>query len=287
MRASSRRAEKWDVVHAFWPRPETLSRDKTTQSIAHAAARNCAWFAIMLVLSILPSNVNRAYASDPTPESFGETIQPILEQYRFTCHGNGIKKGGVDLEGIESDGEIACDRDLWRASLSNVRAGLMPPGDKPKPTAEERRLIADWIKFDAFGIDRKNPYPGRVTVRRLNRTEYRNTIRDLLDIDFDTMAEFPPDDTGHGFDNIGDVLTLSPLLLEKYLAAAEAIISKAVPTTARVVVEKTIPGRNFRPVGTEDGGKKRLRSPASRAYRIMNPQPSRLRSRRIMMAATA
>ena len=96
----------------------------------------------------------------------------------------------------------------------------MPPADKPQPSDEERRLLEDWIKYGAFGIDPKDPDPGRVTVRRLNRVEYRNTIRDLIGVDYDTTSEFPPDDTGHGFDNIGDVLTLSPLLLEKYLAAA-------------------------------------------------------------------
>ena len=96
----------------------------------------------------------------------------------------------------------------------------MPPADKPQPSDEERRLLEDWIKYGAFGIDPKDPDPGRVTVRRLNRVEYRNTIRDLMGVDFDTDSEFPPDDTGHGFDNIGDVLTLSPLLLEKYIAAA-------------------------------------------------------------------
>ena len=80
----------------------------------------------------------------------------------------------------------------------------------------------------ATGIDRKDPDPGRVTVRRLNRVEYRNTIRDLIGVDYDTTSEFPPDDTGHGFDNIGDVLTLSPMLLEKYLNAANTIISMAV-----------------------------------------------------------
>ena len=96
------------------------------------------------------------------------------------------------------------------------------------------------------GSTRRTPDPGRVTIRRLNRVEYRNTIRDLVGVDFDTTAEFPPDDTGHGFDNIGDVLSLSPLLLEKYLAASKAIVARAVPTVARVPAERTIPGRQFR-----------------------------------------
>ena len=134
----------------------------------------------------------------------------------------------------------------------------MPPAGKPQPSAEERRLLEDWIKYGAFGIDPTDPDPGRVTVRRLNRVEYRNTIRDLIGVDYDTTAEFPPDDTGHGFDNIGDVLTLSPLLLEKYLAAANAIIARAVPTVPKVVAERVIPGGSFR----RDGGGKDETGPA-------------------------
>ncbi len=135
----------------------------------------------------------------------------------------------------------------------------MPPAGKPRPTDQERRLLEEWIKYGALGIDPKNPDPGRVTVRRLNRVEYRNTVRDLLGVDYDTTSEFPPDDTGHGFDNIGDVLTLSPLLLEKYITAARAIVSAAVPTSSTTVAEQKIAGGRFRgpttaaTVGNDEG----------------------------------
>ena len=82
----------------------------------------------------------------------------------------------------------------------------MPPAKKRRPDTVERQRLENWIKFEAFGIDPRNIDPGRVTVRRLNRVEYRNTIRDLLGVDFDAESQFPPDDTGYGFDNIGDVL---------------------------------------------------------------------------------
>jgi len=190
-------------------------------------------------------------ATDPAAERFGEKIQPILEEHCYGCHGNGIKKGGVDFDGLETDEARLRDRDLWLDVLRNVRAGIMPPADKPQPSDEERRLLEAWIKYEAFGIDPMDPDPGRVTVRRLNRIEYRNTIRDLIGVEYDTTSEFPPDDTGHGFDNIGEVLTLSPLLLEKYLAASNAIISQAVPTVPKVVAERIIPGQNFRRVGGE------------------------------------
>ena len=121
----------------------------------------------------------------------------------------------------------------------------MPPAKRDRPTAAEQARIVSWIEKDEFGIDPLNPDPGRVTVRRLNRAEYRNTVRDLMGVDYDTQTEFPPDDTGNGFDNMGDVLTLSPMLLEKYLNAAQEIISKTVPMTSKVLAEKTISGASF------------------------------------------
>ena len=130
-----------------------------------------------------------------------------------------------------------CSRTSGPASCRRLASRSRPP---------ETKLLEEWIKSQVFEIDPGDPDPGRVTVRRLNRTEYRNTIRDLTGVDYDTGAEFPPDDTGHGFDNIGDVLTLSPLLLEKYILAAKAIVSSAVPTSSRIVADTVLPGRRFR-----------------------------------------
>ena len=186
-----------------------------------------------------------AAGSDPVAERFEGRVRPILEEYCYGCHGHGTKKGKVDLEGVNADEAGLHDRGLWWGVLKHVRAGLMPPAGKPRPSDDEQARLAEWIKYDAFGIDPADPDPGRVTVRRLNRVEYRNTIRDLLGVDYDVTSEFPPDDTGQGFDNNGDVLTLSPLLLEKYLAAASAIIARAVPMVSRVAPEQVVPGERF------------------------------------------
>ncbi len=110
--------------------------------------------------------------------------------------------------------------------LLNTRAGLMPAERKPRLSPAEQATLERWIKYDVFAIDPANPDPGRVTVRRLNRVEYRNTVRDLLGVDYNTDHEFPPDDSGFGFDNIGDALTISPMLMEKYVAAAQAVIAQ-------------------------------------------------------------
>ena len=177
---------------------------------------------------------------------FDQKIKPILTEYCFDCHGDGMKKGQVTLDHFKDEKEMLADDDLWFRVLKNVRAGVMPPEKKPKPSAEEVKALEDWIKAKAFGLDPANPDPGRVTVRRLNRVEYQNTIRDLMGVDFNTTEEFPPDDTGYGFDNIGDVLTISPLLLEKYFEAAQKIVTDAVPTVSRVMAAKTFPGDQFK-----------------------------------------
>jgi hypothetical protein len=192
-------------------------------------------------------------ASDWNGVSFPEQVQPVLDQYCGSCHGNGIRKGGVSLDDVADDASRLGDRNLWWNVLKNVRAGIMPPAGKPRPSAGEQGTLENWIKYAAFGIDPKDLDPGHVTVHRLNRIEYKNTIRDLMGVDYDTDDQFPPDDTGHGFDNIGAVLTLSPLLLEKYITAARSIVAEAVPTTSRVVAEHPVPGKRFRAAGAKPG----------------------------------
>lgn len=182
-------------------------------------------------------------------ERYKRSIEPILKDYCFDCHGDGMEKGGVALDRLSPGAGGPGDAELWHKALRNVRAGLMPPAKKPQPTPEQRRALESWIKTDVFKTDPQHPDPGRVTVRRLNRVEYRNTIRDLMGIDYDTEKEFPADDTGHGFDNLAEVLTISPMLLEKYLTAASDIVARAVPTTSRAPVEHSFGGAQFRRSG--------------------------------------
>ena len=200
------------------------------------------WLGALLLAAASP-RVCRAEL--PAAAHFRKNVQPILETYCSDCHADGMKRGGVAFDEFKSDESLLAKHDLWLAVLKNIRAGLMPPAKKPQPRAEERQRLEQWIKFDAFAIDPQNLDPGRVTTRRLNRVEYRNTIRDLMGIDFNSEVEFPPDDTGYGFDNIGDVLTVSPMLLEKYMAAAKTIVSEAVPTVSKVIPERIIAGSGF------------------------------------------
>ena len=163
---------------------------------------------------------------------FEDEIQPILIDYCYRCHGDGCKKGNVALDQFAS-GEAMLATASCGGRCSRTCAPASCRRRQAAPVEKEVGLLADWIKRDVFGADPHDPDPGRVTIRRLNRVEYRNTVRDLTGFDFKAEEEFPPDDTGYGFDTIGDVLSVSPLLLEKYMQAAESIVAAAVPTVSR------------------------------------------------------
>jgi hypothetical protein len=160
---------------------------------------------------------------------FQKEIRPLLVKYCYECHGGGKKKGDIVLDTYDSAEAAAKDFKVWDSVLENLRSGAMPPDDyKEQPTADDREKLMKWVQSDVFATDPNNPDPGRVTIRRLNRVEYNNTIRDLVGVDFEPADDFPADDSGYGFDNIGDVLSLPPVLFERYLAAAEKIMSAAI-----------------------------------------------------------
>ena len=179
--------------------------------------------------------------------SYEKQIQPLLEQYCFDCHGEGTAKGGLSLDSWKSPAERVADLHVWKEVLRNVSLKVMPPAKrKTQPAEEERALIESWIEQRVFRYDPDNPDPGRVTIRRLNRQEYNNTVRDLLHVDFKPGEEFPPDDTGYGFDTIGDVLTLSPVLLEKYMSAAGRVMDAAMRTREPPGKKQQYPAKSFK-----------------------------------------
>lgn len=192
--------------------------------------------------------------SDSGADRYRNEILPILQDRCYDCHGDGSSKGSMALDQFSNDADLLGRLDLWLNVVKNIRSRIMPPARKPQLTNEEKKKINTWVQKNVFGIDPANPDPGRVTIRRLNRAEYRNTIRDLMGVDFNTELEFPPDDTGYGFDNIGDVLSVSPMLLEKYVRAAETIVDEAVPKTSKTRPEFVVAGESFRSAdGTQTG----------------------------------
>ncbi len=166
-------------------------------------------------------------------ERYHREVLPVLNQYCWDCHGDGMDKGDVSLDAFTNLTAVLQDRRLWERVMQTVRSGDMPPKKKKQPADEERSAVVAWIDTTLFPVDPDRPDPGRVTLRRLNRTEYNNTIRDLIGLDLRPADDFPQDDVGYGFDNIGDVLSLPPILWERYLRAAEMVLDEAIVSGPR------------------------------------------------------
>ncbi len=162
-------------------------------------------------------------------KEFQNLIRPILQKACIDCHSGAEADAGLSLQHFQTFKSILKERRTWEKVIQKVQIGDMPPKDAPPLSNDDRKKLVEWINGAIQDIDcGKTPNPGLVTLRRLNRAEYRNTVRDLVGIDYKTADDFPGDDVGYGFDNIGDVLTLPPLLMEKYLTAAEEISRQAI-----------------------------------------------------------
>jgi hypothetical protein len=163
------------------------------------------------------------------PPTFDRDVRPILDDVCSRCHNEKKANAGLNLGVFMDPATIATKRDTWDLIVDKLKAGDMPPADEEPLSAHERSAMVSALESAFTRADRDlKPDPGHVPVHRLTRVEYANTIRDLLGVDFRASDEFPPDDTGYGFDNIGDVLTVSPALMQRYLSAAEKIAARAV-----------------------------------------------------------
>jgi hypothetical protein len=151
----------------------------------------------------------------------------VLDRYCVTCHNQKTKIAGLALDNIDLT-NIPANADIWEKVIRKVRVGMMPPQGLPRPDAATRDALVSSLQTTLDRAAAAHPNPGRPLVHRLNRTEYANAIRDLLALDVDPAALLPPDDSGYGFDNIADVLGVSPVLLERYLSAAGKISALAV-----------------------------------------------------------
>lgn len=180
---------------------------------------------------------------------FNDTIRPMLETHCGDCHWGDSSDADLNLESYNTIDQLLSGRKKWKKVLIRVAAREMPPEDyDPIPDEDHAKLLA-WIDQLLTSVDCTTINPGRVTIRRLNRTEYKNTIRELTGADFRTDGNFPVDDVGYGFDNIADVLSLSPILMEKYLKAAETITLQAVKDPARSRKTKMLTAKDFQSGG--------------------------------------
>src|SRR3954449_4620465 len=161
-------------------------------------------------------------------DAFQKSVLPVLEARCTGCHSARLKIANLDLEQFRDAGLAAGQPGVWKKVRDRIAARTMPPPPAPGLSAPESGAVAGWIE-KLLGPPASGAVdPGRVTARRLNRTEYNNTVRDLLGVTIRAADEFPIDDSGYGFDNIGDVLSVSPLLMEKLMSAAQRISRVAV-----------------------------------------------------------
>jgi mono/diheme cytochrome c family protein len=160
-------------------------------------------------------------------QSYQKVVRPLLEKYCWDCHGDGAKKGDLALDSYPNAEAILANRKVWEGVQFHLENWMMPPQKKTQPEPAERDTLVRFIDTLLNPYDPANPDPGRVTIRRLNRVEYNNTIRDLLGVSLRPADEFPQDDTGYGFDTIGDVLALPPILMERYVSAAQKVLDAA------------------------------------------------------------
>lgn len=183
------------------------------------------FFSTAVVFAAPPIDADAPKAPEPVASTFESHVKPFLQTYCVGCHGGDEFEAGLRLDKYHSELEAGRHPIQWRRVLKQLTERSMPPKDEDtQPSADEVAVVRAWIDTTFINVDcSQRRDPGRVTIRRLNRAEYNNTIRDLMGVDFQPAASFPSDDVGYGFDNIGDVLSLSPVLMEKYLNAAETI----------------------------------------------------------------
>lgn len=182
---------------------------------------------VSLIFAIALSH-SAAFAQDAS--DVAKVIVPFVQKHCVKCHGAEKPKAGLSLHAFTDAKAILKERKLWDAALYLIESGEMPPAKQPQPTAEEKTAFVKSVRAVYAKADSGKPDPGRSHIRRLTRTEYGATVRDLLqlDLDFQPELELPTDAITHGFDNNAEALTISPVLLDRYMAAAEMIAERAI-----------------------------------------------------------
>ena len=173
-------------------------------------------------------------ASAPDAKPADDPARAFFAQHCQACHAGPKPKGDFRLDSLSPDFTDKANRERWLAVLEQVKAGTMPPKEKPRPPAKDVAALADWISGrvdDGRGRPERRPGPRRL--RRLNRAEYENTVRDLLGVDVDLKDLLPPDTPANGFDNSAEALHVSSFLMEQYLEAADRVLDAAIANGPR------------------------------------------------------
>ena len=213
--------------------------------------------------------------ADPAPSAAAAGQRALVDKYCVTCHNDRVKAANLSLQGLDF-ARVGEHAELWEKVVRKLRAGVMPPPDLPRPALAEYNGLRDWLESEIDRAAAGKTNPGSVVLHRLNRTEYANAIRDLLDLQVDVTTLLPPDDSANGFDNIAGSLTISPTLLESYTTAAARVARMAVgywksPTEATYLVSGDA-SQNHRldgmPFGTRGGIVARHDFPSDGEYKF-------------------
>ncbi|MEO2016156.1 MAG: DUF1592 domain-containing protein [Fuerstiella sp.] len=226
---------------------------------------------VFLVAARLVTFSSHAAAAQESPAAGGKShfevsVAPFLAQHCVACHSGDEAEAGIAFDRYSTSANVQTEYDLWEKAVRLIRDRQMPPPEEPQPTADELVAVATAIQAELATFDcTAEQHPGRVTLRRLNKAEYNNTIRDLIGLDLKLADDFPSDDVGNGFDNIGDVLSLPPVLLEKYLTAAQSIAEQAFadPQARDRVLVHPVPAGD----GRIDAVRRNVRDFTERAFR--------------------
>lgn len=189
----------------------------------------------LIAVVFVTSNVGWGVSPSGNCWAWQDELDPravsLLQAHCVDCHSGDEPAAGLGLDQFQNMRSIRQANDVWEKAWRRVEEGSMPPMESPALSDADRQFLAGWIDATLHKIDcSQGAVPGQVTIRRLTRSEFRNSIRDLLGVDYLPAAAFPGDDSGYGFDNIGDVISLPPVLMEKYLDAAESISRQTIQT---------------------------------------------------------
>src|SRR5262245_16420856 len=220
----------------------------------------CVWAGSLVCATL------RAQTPAPTPAAGtlvpAATHSATLTRYCLGCHNGRIKAGQLPLDQVDFT-NVPAGAETWEKVLKKLRTGAMPPPGAPRPDRTTYDSLISWLETTIDRAAGTVPDPGHTLLHRLNRAEYANAVRDLLALDVDVAALLPPDDSSYGFDNIADILGVSPALQERYLSAADKISALAIgasdaaaatDTTFQVPADRTQRGHiDGLPLGTRGG----------------------------------
>jgi hypothetical protein len=225
---------------------------------------------VLVVLLAFSGHISAQQKAVPTNAANAASARVLLDKYCVTCHNQRLKTANLTFDTMDL-AHVSGDGAVWEKAVRKLRAGMMPPPGAPRPDLTTVDTFVTWLETSLDQAAAASPNAGSVALHRLNRSEYANAMRELFGIDVDAAALLPADDMSDGFDNIANVLKVSPSFLDQYITAARAVsiqaIGKPLPTDAvRVTLRGTAADPADLPLGTRSGTVAEYLFPADGEY---------------------